>query len=62
MGSRKGARRAPEVPKEVQARIQFVLARTVREVLDVAFGVGALPRRADASREQALPNSREQVN
>ena len=37
-----------DVPKEVRARMQFVFARTVREVLDAAFGVGALPWRADA--------------
>ncbi|KAH9008059.1 ATP-dependent protease La [Lactarius hengduanensis] len=32
-----------DVPKEVRARMQFVFARTVREVLDAAFGEGALP-------------------
>ncbi|KAH9039670.1 ATP-dependent protease La [Lactarius pseudohatsudake] len=31
-----------DVPKEVRARMQFVFARTVREVLDAAFGEGAL--------------------
>ncbi|KAH9027501.1 ATP-dependent protease La [Lactarius deliciosus] len=34
-----------DVPKEVRARMQFVFARTVREVLDAAFGEGALPWR-----------------
>ena len=37
-----------DVPKEVRARMQFVFARTVREVLDAAFGDGTLPWRADA--------------
>jgi len=37
-----------DVPKEVRARMQVVFARTVREVLDAAFGVGALPWGADA--------------
>ena len=37
-----------DVPKEVRARMQFVFARTVREVLDAAFGVGTLSWRADA--------------
>ncbi len=37
-----------DVPKEVRARIQFVFARTVREVLDAAFGPGSLPWHADA--------------
>jgi len=37
-----------DVPKEVWARTQFVFVRTVREALDVAFGVGALPWRTDA--------------
>ena len=37
-----------DVPKEVRARMQFEFARTVREVLDAAFGVGTLPWRADA--------------
>ncbi|KAH8987320.1 Lon protease C-terminal proteolytic domain-containing protein [Lactarius akahatsu] len=32
-----------DVPKEVQARMQFVFARTVREVLDAAFGRGTPP-------------------
>ncbi|KAH8987330.1 ATP-dependent protease La [Lactarius akahatsu] len=32
-----------DVPKEVRARMQFVFARTVREVLDAAFGEGTLP-------------------
>ena len=31
-----------DVAKEVRARIQFVFARTVREVLDAAFGPGSL--------------------
>ncbi|KAH9056835.1 ATP-dependent protease La [Lactarius vividus] len=31
-----------DVPKEVRARMQFVFARTVREVLDAAFGEGTL--------------------
>jgi len=35
-----------DVAKEVRARIQFVFARTVREVLDAAFGPGSLPWRA----------------
>ncbi|KAH9177280.1 ATP-dependent protease La [Lactarius sanguifluus] len=34
-----------DVPKEVRARMQFVFARTVREVLDAAFGEGTLPWR-----------------
>ncbi|KAH9044893.1 ATP-dependent protease La [Lactarius deliciosus] len=34
-----------DVPKEVRARMQFVFARTVHEVLDAAFGEGALPWR-----------------
>ncbi|KAH9177271.1 Lon protease C-terminal proteolytic domain-containing protein [Lactarius sanguifluus] len=34
-----------DVPKEVRARMQFVFARTVREVLDAAFGDGTLPWR-----------------
>ncbi|KAI9435500.1 hypothetical protein H4582DRAFT_2079605 [Lactarius indigo] len=34
-----------DVPKEVRARMQFVSARTMREVLDAAFGEGALPWR-----------------
>jgi len=37
-----------DVPKEVRARMQFVFARTVREVLDAAFSVGTLPWRVDA--------------
>ena len=32
--------------KEVRVRIQFAFARTVREVLDAAFGPGSLPWRA----------------
>ena len=54
-----------DVPKEVRARMQFVFARTVREVLDAAFGVGTLPWRVDAQRsssarrEQALDRDRE---
>ena len=31
------------VAKEVRACIQFVFTRTVREVLDAAFGPGSLP-------------------
>ncbi|KAH9022790.1 Lon protease C-terminal proteolytic domain-containing protein [Lactarius pseudohatsudake] len=34
-----------DVPKEVRVRMQFVFARTVREVLDAAFGEGTLPWR-----------------
>jgi ATP-dependent Lon protease len=37
-----------DVAKEVRARIQFVFARTVREVLDAAFGPGSLPWHAPA--------------
>ncbi|KAF8487020.1 ATP-dependent protease La [Russula ochroleuca] len=37
-----------DVPKEVRVRTQFVFARTVREVLDAAFGVGSLPWHGDA--------------
>ena len=37
-----------DVPKEVRARIHFVFARTVREVLDAGFGPGSLPWHADA--------------
>ena len=37
-----------DVPKEVRARMQIVFARTVREVLDAAVGVGTLSWRADA--------------
>ena len=43
----------------MQGRIQFVFARTVREVLDVAFSVGALPRRAGRSSRAGFT---EQVN
>jgi len=32
-----------DVAKETRGHIQFVFARTVREVLDVAFGPGSLP-------------------
>jgi hypothetical protein len=32
-----------DVAKEVRGRIQFVFARTVRAVLDAAFGFGSLP-------------------
>jgi ATP-dependent Lon protease len=32
-----------DAAKEVRARIQFVFARTVREVLDAAFGHVSLP-------------------
>ena len=32
-----------DVAKEIRARIQFVFARTVREVLDATFGPGSLP-------------------
>ncbi|KAI0263695.1 Lon protease C-terminal proteolytic domain-containing protein, partial [Russula aff. rugulosa BPL654] len=35
-----------DVAKEVRVRIQFAFARTVREVLDAAFGPGSLPWRA----------------
>jgi ATP-dependent Lon protease len=35
-----------DVTREVRGRIQFVFARTVREVLDAAFGPGSLPWRA----------------
>ena len=54
-----------DVPKEVRARMQFVFARTVREVLDAVLGVGSLPWRADAHRSssarraQALNKDRE---
>ncbi|KAH9022773.1 ATP-dependent protease La [Lactarius pseudohatsudake] len=34
-----------DMPKEVRARMQFVFARAVREVLDAAFGEGTLPWR-----------------
>ncbi|KAH9990850.1 Lon protease C-terminal proteolytic domain-containing protein [Russula vinacea] len=36
-----------DVPKEVRVRTQFVFARTVREVLDAAFGAGSLPWHGD---------------
>ena len=37
-----------DVHEEVGEHVQFVSARTVREVLDAAFRVSTLPRRADA--------------
>lgn len=44
-----------DVPKEVRVRTQFVTAKTVREVLDAAFGPGSLLWLADA-REPASGN------
>jgi ATP-dependent Lon protease len=44
-----------DVPKEVRVRPQFVTVKTVREVLDTAFGPGSLLWLADA---QPLVESR----
>ena len=35
-----------DIVKKVRGRIQFVFARTVRDVLDAGFGPGSLPRDA----------------
>jgi hypothetical protein len=40
--------------KEVRARIRFVFVRTMREVLDAAFGPGLLPWRAPDAHTTSL--------
>ncbi len=47
-----------DVAKEVRARIQFVFAGTVREVLDAACRLGSLPWRAPADARHPLVESR----
>jgi ATP-dependent Lon protease len=37
-----------DVAKEIRGHIQFAFARSVREVLDAAFGPGSLPWHAPA--------------
>jgi ATP-dependent Lon protease len=46
-----------DVTNDVHARIQFVFARTVREVLNAAFGPGSLPWRAPDAHHPLVESS-----